>query len=173
MKVILIKDVPKLGTAGTIQTVAPGYARNYLIPQGLAAAATAGTIKQVEERTAAEARRTAKQEEAMRGLADRMAGMRIDITARVGEQGRLYGSVTSADIAEELSKLVGEEIDRRKVELEHPIHTIGNHDVTVRLVGRLTPVVTVHVYDPDAPIVDEAPAADEAAEAAEELVEVE
>jgi large subunit ribosomal protein L9 len=163
MKVILIKDVPKLGSAGSVQTVSNGYARNFLIPQGLAAAATAGTIKQVEERTAAEGRRIAKQEEAMRGLADRISGMRIDIAARVGEQGRLYGSVTSADVADELSKLVGEEIDRRKVELEHPIHTVGDHEVTVRLVGRLTPTVVVHVFDPDAPVVEAATeASDEA-----------
>lgn len=151
MKVILIKDVPKLGAAGTIQTVADGYARNFLIPKGLAAIATAGTVKQVAERTAAEARRMAKQEEAMRGLAERIDGMRLDIAARVGEQGRLYGSVTSADIAEALSKQLGEEIDRRKIELEHPIHTVGEHPVTVRLVGRLTPTVVVHVFDPERP----------------------
>lgn len=159
MKVILIKDVPKLGSAGTVQTVADGYARNFLIPKGYAAAATAGMIKQVEERTAAEARRTAKAEEAMRGLADRLDGLRLDISARVGEQGRLYGSVTAADIAEELSKQIGEEIDRRKVELEHPIHTVGLHPVSVRLVGRLTPTIVVNVYDPEAPELIEASSA--------------
>jgi large subunit ribosomal protein L9 len=163
MKVVLIKDVPKLGTAGTVQSVADGYARNYLIPQGFAALATSGMIKQVEERTAAENRRIAKQEEAMRGLAERIDGTRIDIAARVGEQGRLYGSVTTADIAERLSALVGEEIDRRKVELEHPIHTVGDYDVVVRLVGRLTPRVVVNVHDPDAQVATGAPA-DETAE---------
>ncbi len=168
MKVILIKDVPKLGTAGTIQTVADGYARNYLIPQGLAALATRGAVKQVEERTAAENRRIAKQEEEMRELADRIRGLRLDITARVGEQGRLYGSVTSADIAEKLSAAVGEEIDRRKIELEHPIHTVGDHEVAVRLVGRLTPTVVVHVFDPDAePVAESTAPPVEAAEAVE------
>lgn len=154
MKVILIKDVPKLGSAGSLQTVADGYARNFLIPKGFATAATGGAIKQVEERTAAEFRRIAKQEEAMRGLSERINGMRIDIPARVGEQGRLYGSVTALDVTEALSKLVGEDIDRRKVELDHPIHTVGDHEVTVRLVGRLTPTIVVHVFDPDAPEVE-------------------
>ena len=150
MKVILLKEVPKLGGVGSIQEVAPGYARNYLIPQGFAAAATKGSIKQAEERIAAEQRRITKQEEAMRGLAERIQGMRLEMQARVGEGGRLYGSVTADAIAERLSAELGEAIDHRKVDLEHPIRTIGDHDVTVRLVGRLTPTVTVHVFDPDA-----------------------
>jgi large subunit ribosomal protein L9 len=152
MKIILTQDVPKLGSAGTIQDVKPGYARNYLIPKGMAVIATKGSIKQVEERQAAEAKRIAKQEEEMRGLADRIQGMRIEMHARVGEQGRLYGSVTAADIAERLTSLLGEEIDRRKIDLEEPIRTVGEHSVTVRLVGRLAPVVTVAVSDPDAPV---------------------
>jgi large subunit ribosomal protein L9 len=143
MKVILIQDVPKLGSAGTIQDVANGYARNYLIPQGMATIATKGSIKQVEERQAAEAKRIAKQEEELRGLSERIQGTRIEIDARVGEQGRLYGSITSADIAERLSAAVGEEIDRRKIELDEPIRTVGEHEITVRLVGKLMPVITV------------------------------
>jgi large subunit ribosomal protein L9 len=151
MKVILTQDVPKLGNAGTVQDVANGYARNYLIPQGMANIATAGTIKQVEERQASEARKIAKLEEELRGLSERIQGMRIQIQARVGEQGRLYGSVTSTDVAEELSKQVGEEIDRRKVDLEDPIRSAGDHQVTVRLVGRLQPTITVVVWDPENP----------------------
>jgi large subunit ribosomal protein L9 len=150
MKVILIQDVPKLGSAGTIQDVANGYARNYLIPQGMATIATKGSIKQVEERQAAEAKRIAKQEEELRGLSERIQGTRIEIDARVGEQGRLYGSITSADIAERLSAAVGEEIDRRKIELDEPIRTVGEHEITVRLVGKLMPVITVAVQDPEA-----------------------
>jgi large subunit ribosomal protein L9 len=150
MKVILIQDVPKLGNAGTVQDVANGYARNFLIPQGLATIATKGSIKQVEERQAAEAKRIAKQEEELRGLSDRIQGMRIEIEARVGEQGRLYGSVTAADIAERLSTALGEEIDRRKIDLDEPIRTVGEHAITVRLVGRLQPSITVAVFDPEA-----------------------
>lgn len=164
MKVILTQDVPKLGASGTIQEVAPGYARNYLIPQGFAAVATRGSIKQVEERQAAEAKRIAKQEEELRGLAERIEGTRLDIETRVGEQGRLYGSITAADVAERLSTLLGEEIDRRKVDLTDPIRTVGEHSVTVRLVGRLTPSVIVNVFDPERPAESEAAAEDDTAE---------
>ncbi len=151
MKVVLTQDVPKLGDAGTIQTVKDGYARNYLIPQGFAEMATPGMVKQVEERQAADARRIAKLEEEMRDLANRIAATKLEIVARVGEQGRLFGSVTSSDIADQLSSALGEEIDRRKVELDEPIRTIGEFQVPVRLVGRLVPEVSVRVYDPDAP----------------------
>ena len=151
MKIILTQDVPKLGSSGTVQEVAPGYARNYLIPQGMAVVATKGSIKQVEERQAADARRIAKQEEELRGLSDRLQGMRVQIEARVGEQGRLFGSVTAADIAEKLAAEVGEEIDRRKIDLDEPIRTVGEHAVTIRLVGRLQPTINVVVWDPENP----------------------
>lgn len=149
VKVILMQDVPKLGAVGTIQDVAPGYARNYLIPQGMASIATAGSIKQVEERQAAEARRIARQEEELRGLSERIQGTRIEIQVRAGEQGRLYGSITGSDVAEKLGQAIGEEIDRRKVDLEEPIRSLGEHEVTIRLVGRLTPTITVVAFDPD------------------------
>lgn len=145
MKVILLQDVPNLGSAGAIKEVADGYARNFLIPKGLAEAATGGRVKEAQQRIAAEERRVAKEEEALRSLADRIDGMRLHIVARVGEQGRLYGSITAQDIAEELSQQLGQEIDRRKVLLEEPIRTVGEHQVTVHLVGRLRPTVTVVV----------------------------
>jgi large subunit ribosomal protein L9 len=173
MKIILTQDVPKLGSSGTVQEVAPGYARNYLIPQGMAVIATKGSIKQVEERQAADARRIAKQEEELRGLSDRLQGMRVQIEARVGEQGRLFGSVTAADIAEKLAAQMGEEIDRRKIDLEEPIRTVGEHSVTIRLVGRLQPTVNVVVWDPENPhaSVSDEPASSAEGEDAEEEVE--
>lgn len=145
MKIILTQDVEKLGSAGTVQEVKPGFARNYLIPKGLAQAATAGMLKQVEQRQAAEERRIAKQEAALQSLADRIAGLRLQFTARAGEGGRLFGSVTSGDIAEALSRELGEEIDRRKVDLPGGIHEIGEFPVAIRLVGRLAPQVTAVV----------------------------
>jgi large subunit ribosomal protein L9 len=151
MKVVLTQDVPKLGDSGTLQDVKDGYARNFLIPQGLAAMATPGMVKQVEERQRAEARRIAKLEEEMRDLADRIEATHIEIIARVGEQGRLYGSVTSTDIADKLTEAVGEEIDRRKLGLDEPIRNVGEYEIPVRLVGKLAPLVKVRVYDPDAP----------------------
>lgn len=176
MKVVLTQDVPKLGDSGTIQTVKDGYARNYLIPQGFAEMATPGMVKQVEERQRAEAKRVAKLEEEMRDLADRIAATHLEIIARVGEQGRLYGSITSADIADKLAESLGEEIDRRKVTLDEPIRNVGDYEIPVRLVGKLAPTVKVRVYDPDAPTltaqtedVDEE--TDESEEAAVEVAE--
>lgn len=145
MKVILVSDVEHLGSAGTLHDVKPGFARNYLIPKGFASFATAGAIKQATERQAAEERRIAKQELEMQSLADRINGLRLEFLARVGAQGRLFGSITSADVAAKLSAEVGQEIDRRKVDLPQGLHEIGEFPVAIRLVGRLAPVVTVIV----------------------------
>ena len=145
MKIVLRQDVPKLGEAGTIQEVKPGFARNYLIPQGMAVLATAGEVKTAEHNAAVKARKIAKQEAQLQSLADKIAGKRLEFTARAGEGGRLYGSITAGDIADDLAKLVGEEIDRRKVVLEDPIRQLGEHAVTVHLVGRLRPAITVVV----------------------------
>ena len=145
MKIILTQDVEKLGNAGTLQEVKPGYARNYLIPKGLAQVATAGMIKQVEAKQAAEQRRIAKQENELQSLADRINGRRLEFVARAGEGGRLFGSVTGADIAEALSQQLGQEIDRRKVDLPGGIHEVGEFPVTIRLVGRLVPQITAVV----------------------------
>ena len=145
VKIILTQDVEKLGTAGSLQEVKPGYARNYLIPQGMAQVATVGLIKQVQERQAAEQRRVAKQEVAMQSLADRIQGVRLTFTARAGETGRLFGSITSADVAEALSKQVGEEVDRRKVDLATGLHEVGEFPVTINLVGRLKPQIVAIV----------------------------
>ena len=151
MKIILTQDVDKLGDAGTLQEVKPGYARNYLIPKKLAVVATTGMVKQVQERQAAEQRKIAKQEVAMQSLADRINGMRLTFTARAGDTGRLYGSVTNAEIAERLSQELGEEIDRRKIEVPGGIHEVGDHTVTVNLVGRLKPQITAVVVAEGAP----------------------
>jgi large subunit ribosomal protein L9 len=145
MKVILNQDVPKVGEAGSIQTVKDGFARNYLIPLGLATEATSGRLKNAEQRIRSIQRKVEREEETQKSLAESLNGLRIAITARVGEQGRLYGSITSADVAEKLSAAVGQEIDRRKVLLDEPIRSIGDHQVTVHLVGKLRPVVTVAV----------------------------
>ncbi len=145
MKIVLRQDVPKLGEAGTIQEVKPGFARNYLIPQGMAVLATAGEVKTAEHNAGVKARKIAKQEAQQQTLADKIEGKRLEFTVRAGENGRLYGSITAGDIADELVKLVGEEVDRRKVVLEEPIRHLGEHAVTVHLVGRLRPAITVAV----------------------------
>jgi large subunit ribosomal protein L9 len=149
MKVVLRQDVPKLGEAGTVQVVKDGYARNFLIPQGMAVVATAGEVKTAEHNQAVKDRKVARQEVQLQALADRIDGLRLEFTERAGEQGRLYGSVTAGDIAEKLAAAVGEEIDRRKVVLEEQLRTVGEHTVAVHLVGRLRPTVTVVVVGVD------------------------
>ena len=143
MKVVLRQDVPKLGESGSIQDVKPGYGRNYLIPQGLAVLATSGEVKTAEHNAAVKARKIVRQEQLLQALADKISGKRLEFTVRAGEGGRLYGSITSAEIADELAKVVAEEIDRRKVVLDEPIRNLGEHTVTVHLVGRLRPAITV------------------------------
>ena len=145
MKIVLRKDVEKLGEAGTVQTVADGYARNYLIPKGYAVVATPGELKVVAENQRVRDMKIARQEKQLQDLADKINGQRLQFEARAGEQGRLYGSITAGDVAERLSAVVGQEIDRRKVVLADPIRTAGEHTVTIHLVGRLRPQVTVVV----------------------------
>jgi large subunit ribosomal protein L9 len=145
MQIILRKDVENVGEAGTIQTVSGGFARNYLIPRGLAVAATPGELKVLAENQRVKEMKIARQERELQSLADRISGQRLTFEARAGEQGRLYGSVTAGDIAEKLTAAVGQEIDRRKVVLDEAIRTTGEHTVSVHLVGKLRPQVTVVV----------------------------
>ncbi len=145
MKVLLIEDVEKLGSAGEIKEVSGGYGRNYLIPKKLAVYATPGLIKQAEERLNKRRKLEAKQRDELRGLAERINGVSLRFEVKVGEQERLYGSVTSADIAERLSQTIGEEVDRRKVELGEPIKRTGLYSVAVRLMAGVEPRVNVIV----------------------------
>lgn len=145
MKVLLLKDVYKLGRAGDVKKVADGYGRNFLIPQGLAVLATAGAIKQAENiRTHATEQRTALNQE-LSGIADRLTDLVIGFPVRAGETGKLYGSITSQMIADEISKKTNTTIDRRQIECE-PIRVLGEHKCIVRLTVDLTPEVKVIVH---------------------------
>lgn len=161
MKIVLRQDVPKLGEAGTIQTVANGYARNFLIPQGMAVVATDGEVKVARHNLAVKDRKIARQEDQLRALGDKINGKRLTFTARAGDTGRLFGSITAADVAQQLTTAVDEEIDRRKVVLEEPLRTIGEHTVTIHLVGKLRPQITV-VIEREQDETEPAVAADEA-----------
>ena len=145
MKVLLNESLKNVGRAGEIKEVKSGYARNYLIPRGLAAMANSGTVKQAEERRQADERREAKNLTANQALAGKIGEATITLRARVGEQGRLYGAITAADIATALTAEVGREIDRRRVELEDPIRQLGEYKVSVRLARDIVPQVTVTV----------------------------
>lgn len=170
MKIVLRQDVPKLGEAGDVREVAGGYARNYLIPQGMAVYASEGELKMAAHNQAVKERKIARQEEQLRSLADKIEGTSLVFTARAGESGQLFGSITAADIATQLSEKIGEEIDRRKVELTEPLRSLGNTTVAVHLVGRLRPEVTVTVNPEDVPE-EEAPKEEAADESTEEAVE--
>jgi large subunit ribosomal protein L9 len=159
MKIILTQDVEHLGSSGTVHIVRDGFARNYLLPKKLAIPATPGALKQAAERQAAAQRRIAKQELEQQGLAARIEGQTLTFYARVGREGRLFGSITAGDIADKLGAQLGETIDRRRVQLTEPIRSIGEHTVHVHLVGRLNPAVKVVVEAENAAeLEDEEPA---------------
>lgn len=145
MKVLLVQDVAKLGSAGEVKDVSGGYGRNYLIPQGLAVLATRGQVKQAEERAQAQRKRDQALRKDAEILGAKFAGQTLRFTAKVGEQDRLYGSVTSGDIAERLAAQIGIDVDRRKIMLDEPIKRVGVYSIPVRLMAGIEPVVTVIV----------------------------
>ncbi len=144
MKVILKQDVEKLGKAGDIVKVAPGYGRNYLIPKKLALEATPGNIRVAEIEKVAQARRDHREKEAATILAREIVKLTATIRCKIGEGGSLYGSVTALDIADFLTshKI---EIDKRKIHLEEPIKAIGEYEVPIRLHRDVTVPIKVIV----------------------------
>jgi large subunit ribosomal protein L9 len=168
MKVLLTKDVYKLGRAGDVKRVADGYGRNYLLPQGLAVLATPGALKRVESiREKAAVQRTELNKE-MGSLVEKLQGVYLTFPAKAGETGKLYGSITHAMIAEELSKKIAVTIDRHQIETE-PIRNLGEFTVLVRLTVDLLPEIKVIVHrEGEAP---ELPADETVEEAVESAVE--
>jgi large subunit ribosomal protein L9 len=145
MKVLLTQDVPELGLAGEVHAVAGGYARNYLMPRGLAILATAGALKQADDIRQAGIRRRAKERANAEAQAQVIEGQRLLFPTRAGDNNRLYGSVTSADIAEQLATLVDFEVDRRKIQLAHPIRDLGIYDIELRLMPEVSATFKVAV----------------------------
>lgn len=145
MKVMLVRDVYKLGRAGDIKKVADGYGRNYLIPQGLAVLATAGALKQVEKiRQQAEIRRAELNSE-LKGLADQVKEVVLTFAARAGETGKLYGSITTQDVATALSEKTRFEVKKHQIDMQ-PIRNLGEYTAHVRLTMDLVPEVKVVVH---------------------------
>ncbi len=151
MKIVLLKDVANLGTAGEVKEVADGYARNYLVPKGFATLATKGLIKQAQERAEAQRKRELKARTDAEALSQRINGQTVRFVARVGELDRLYGSITNVDIAQKLAAQVGFEIDRRRVELGDPIKRAGVYSVVVNLGHGMEPRINVVVEGENAP----------------------
>jgi large subunit ribosomal protein L9 len=144
MKVMLIKDVYKLGRAGEVRKVADGYGRNFLLPQGLAVLATPGALKQVEKiKAQAEIRRGEKNTE-LKGLAEQVAGAVLTFTAKAGETGKLYGSITTQDVANALEEQARFEVKRQQIDMQ-PIRELGEFIAHVRLTMDLVPEIKIIV----------------------------
>jgi large subunit ribosomal protein L9 len=144
VKVILIEEIPSLGALGSVVDVAPGYGRNYLIPQGKALEATKGNLAQFEQQRSRLMQQYAKEKDAAQALADRLGKIILTIPQRVGESDRLYGSVTNVHIADALAQQ-GFEIDRKKIDMPEPIKTVGAHEAVVKLHMDVKAVIKIKV----------------------------
>lgn len=145
MKVILSNDVEALGHKGDVVTVADGYARNYLIPKGIAMLASKGALKQAELMQRARAERAEKDKAEAAARVATLAASPVYISARAGEEGRLFGSVTKADIARAIQDQLEQEVDRHLIRLDDPIRTLGSHSVEIHLHEEVNALVTVEV----------------------------
>ncbi len=145
MKVFLKKDVPGVGKALEVVTVADGYARNYLLPRGLAVRATEGRVNAAQQHAQSEVRREQRARAEAQDMAASLAEKEIVFKVKAGETGRLYGSITSADIAEKLAAMLEGDFDKRWLALERPIRDVGTHMVDLKLAGGIRGRVKVTV----------------------------
>lgn len=132
VKLILREEINRLGDAGDVVSVKPGYARNFLLPQGKAVLATRGRVKEIEHQQRIIADKLAKEMKDLEALKARVENVVLEFEAQVGEEGKLFGSVTAQQLAEQLAEK-GQKVDRRKISLEEPIRSVGEHTVSVRL----------------------------------------
>ncbi len=174
MEVLLKQDVENLGSAGDIVHVKPGYARNYLIPRGLALPATPGLRNQARQIKEAAERRRMRELKTAQALAERISQVTLVFKARAGESGRLYGSITSAAIAEALAQEIDREVDRRRIRLDHPLRELGEHEVLIHLAQGVDASFKV-VVEPEGALEKDQLSEEELEEAAQEqgVVEVE
>jgi len=147
MKVVFLEDVPNVAETGEVKEVADGYGRNFLIPKKLAILADAKTTHIVEAQLKKKARRQAETEAEMKELAEQLEGREIVLKARAGAKDQLYGSITNADIAEELEKSAGLVIDKRKIELDEPIREVGSYEIAIRLTADIIPKIKLTVAE--------------------------
>ena len=175
MKVVLIDEAPGLGIAGDVRDVKDGYARNFLFPKGLAVLATPQELARADARRRAEVERRTKLNLEMESVGEKLAEERLLIPVRVGPGGRLYGSVTAAEIADAVNEAMGVEIDRRAIQLAQPIRELGHHQTPVRLAPDVIPTVAITVYQEGTeppPLVEETPEEEQADTDAAEASEV-
>jgi large subunit ribosomal protein L9 len=146
MKVIFLKDAPK-GKKGEIKDVADGYARNFLIPKGLALPATSAAIKVAQIQSEEKAQRQARERDEVNRIIQELEGKELHFKAKAGAKGRLHGAITSAQIADELTKLTGLEIDKKKIELGEPLHHLGSYEVVISFAKGLEAKVRVVIEE--------------------------
>jgi large subunit ribosomal protein L9 len=145
MKIILQREIDKLGVPGDVVEVADGYARNYLVPRGLAVPASRGAVRHADSLRRAHQERVAKAQKEAQALAGRVTASPIKVRAKAGEGGRLFGSVTAADLAEEIERQTGEKVDRRMIHLDEPIRSLGVHEVRVHLHAEVDAPLSVEI----------------------------
>lgn len=146
MKVILKKDIRALGKQGDLKEVADGYARNYLLPRGLAVEATSANLKLLSDQKASALKRHQLEEAQARELAEKLKGKSFQFQVKTGEGGRLFGSITAKDIADAIQKATGLEFDKRKVVLDEAIKTLGSHEVKLHLFKGVDAEIMVEVH---------------------------
>jgi large subunit ribosomal protein L9 len=145
MRVLLLKDVYKLGRAGDVKKVADGYGRNYLLPHGLAVLATPGALKQVDRIRQSATEQRVRQNQELGAIAERLNGLQLVFPVKAGETGKLYGSITPGMLAESIQQMTGAQVDKRQIDCQ-PIKAIGVHKANVRLTIDLIPSVTIVVH---------------------------
>jgi len=150
MRVILQQPVDKLGVPGDVVEVADGYARNYLMPRGMAVKATKGGEKHVQSLQRAHTTRVSQARADAEQVASRLIATPISVRAHAGEEGKLFGSVTASDVAEAIERQAGIRIDRHDVHLDEPIRSVGTHEVRVHLFAEVDPVISVEVVGTEA-----------------------
>jgi large subunit ribosomal protein L9 len=146
VKVILRQDIPSLGRAGEVKEVKEGYARNYLFPRKLAEELTAGRLQEVRKHSEKATMKQQRERASAAAAAEKLAGVTLTLKARSGDKGRLFGSITAADIALALQQR-GIQVDKRKIEMVQPIKALGSHRVTVKLHSQVAPVLDIIVAE--------------------------
>ena len=150
MRVVFLDDVDGVAHAGEIKNVADGYARNFLLPRKLAAAATTATMQQAESRARAIAKEQEKIDAAAREVADKVGAVSLVIPARAGSEGRLFGSVTASDIADAVNARTGSKLEHRQVMLDQPIKEVGSYPITITFTRNVKAEISVEVQAEEA-----------------------
>jgi len=147
MKVVLLKDIKGTGKKGEIINASDGHARNFLIPRGLAKEVTDGVMREIEHQTASKKKKEQEMLDEAKALAAKIEKLEVKFVTKAGEGGRLFGSITNKDIAEEIKKKHGIDIDKKKIVLDQPIRTLGAMEVTIKVYPQVTAKIKVHVSE--------------------------